>query len=70
MGGLGVSSDVIERCLNHAEQNEMKATYQQYAHANEMQIAWAKLGERLEALTSKPAAAEIVPIGTAKKKRA
>nr|WP_246257800.1 hypothetical protein [Pararobbsia alpina] len=29
MGELGVHGDVIEKCLNHLEQNKIKRTYQQ-----------------------------------------
>lgn len=69
MGGLGVSSDVIERCLNHKEQNDMKATYQQYDQAREMRLAWAKLGERLTALVSEGTAAAVVPLAARRAKK-
>lgn len=52
MGNLGISSDVIEKCLNHAEENEMKKTYQHQTLTAEQTQAWKLLGERLELLTS------------------
>lgn len=52
MGNLGVRPDVIEKCLNHIEQNKMKKTYQHQALIAEQQQAWKLLGERLEILTS------------------
>jgi len=51
MQKLGVNSDVIERCLNHTEQNRMKRIYQRDVPEAEMQDAWRRLGERLEQLT-------------------
>lgn len=53
MGNLGVRPDVIEKCLNHIEQNKMKKTYQHQSLITEQQQAWKLLGERLEILTSK-----------------
>jgi len=52
MGNLGISSDVIEKCLNHIEENEMKKTYQHQTLTAEQTQAWKLLGERLEILTS------------------
>lgn len=52
MGNLGVRPDVIEKCLNHIEQNKMKKTYQHQSLIAEQQQAWKLLGERLEILTS------------------
>jgi integrase len=52
MGNLGVSSDVIEKCLNHTEENEMKKTYQHQTLVAEQKQAWKLLGERLDLLTS------------------
>jgi integrase len=52
MGDLGVRPDVIEKCLNHIEQNKMKKTYQHQALIAEQQQAWKLLGERLEILTN------------------
>lgn len=53
MGNLGIRPDVIEKCLNHIEQNKMKKTYQHQALIAEQQLAWKILGERLEILTRK-----------------
>ncbi len=53
MGGLGVSRDVIERCLNHIESNRMVRSYQLQPLIKEQQNAWCLLGQKLEILTSK-----------------
>jgi integrase len=45
-----VVGEVVERCLNHLEQNRLKKTYLQYDYWDEMQNAWDLLGEKLEAL--------------------
>jgi integrase len=50
MGNLGVLPDVIEKCLNHTEQNKMKRVYQRQELKAEQAEAWRKLGERLELL--------------------
>ena len=55
MGNLGVRPDVIEKCLNHVEQNKMKKTYQHQSLVEEQKQAWTLLGDRLELLTSKTA---------------
>lgn len=52
----GVNDGVIERVINHVEQNRMKRIYQRYDHAEEMRTAWASLGALLTKL-SKPVAA-------------
>lgn len=52
MGNLGVRPDVIELCLNHIEQNQMKRTYQHQKLIKEQFEAWRLLGDRLELLTS------------------
>lgn len=52
MGNLGVRPDVIEKCLNHIEQNKMKRTYQHQSLIAEQQQAWRLLGDRLELITS------------------
>jgi integrase len=51
MGELGVRPDVIERCLNHTEQDRMKRTYQRHSYQEEMREAWRLLGDRLALLT-------------------
>lgn len=51
MTAVGVLPEVAERCLNHAEENRIKRTYQRHNYAPEMKEAWRLLGQRLEALT-------------------
>lgn len=51
MGELGVRPDVIERCLNHIEQDRMKRIYQRHSYQDEMRDAWRLLGDRLALLT-------------------
>ena len=52
MGRLGVRPDVIEKCLNHVEQNALVRIYQRQSLEAEQAEAWRLLGERLELLTS------------------
>ncbi|POR53880.1 uncharacterized protein DUF4102 [Paraburkholderia eburnea] len=51
MGELGVHGDVIEKCLNHTEENKIKRTYQRAIRQQEQIEAWQKLGDRLDLLT-------------------
>jgi len=51
MGGLGINSDVTEKCLNHTEENKQKRVYQRQELRSEQARAWKILGERLEILT-------------------
>lgn len=60
MGALGVVPYVIERCLNHLEQNRMVRTYQHQKLANEQAQAWRTLGDRLALLVSP--ANNVVPL--------
>lgn len=53
MGTLGVRPDVIEKCLNHVEQNRLVRIYQRQTLQAEQLQAWRLLGERLELLSSK-----------------
>ena len=53
MGELGVAGDVIERCLNHVEQNKLKRTYQRQRIEQAKADAWQLLGERLAVLVKK-----------------
>ncbi|MDR5813049.1 tyrosine-type recombinase/integrase [Caballeronia sp. LZ033] len=55
MQGLGVLPGVIERCLNHTDDNRMAAIYQRHDYAPEMRDAWRLLGDRLSLLQSRPA---------------
>ena len=50
MGELGVTGDVIERCLNHVEQNKLKRIYQRHELKAEQREAWRLLGDRLDLL--------------------
>lgn len=52
MGMLGVRPDVIEKCLNHVEQNKIVRIYQRQKLEAEQAEAWRLLGERIELLTS------------------
>ena len=50
MGSLGVNKDIIEKCLNHVENNKMVRIYHHYEHTKEMKDAWNLLGEHLEGI--------------------
>lgn len=50
MGDLGVSSDVIERVLNHADENKIRRTYQRQLLLTQKKAAWQLLGELLDTL--------------------
>jgi integrase len=65
MGELGIIPEVIERCLNHVEQNRMKRIYQRHELKNEKIEAWRRLGERIALLTRSDA--DNVIIGTFRK---
>lgn len=54
MADLGVLPDVVERCLNHTEENKMKRIYQRAKYEVPMRDAWRLLGERLELLEKRP----------------
>lgn len=47
---LGVDRDVAEKCIGHAEENRIVATYNVHDYALEKREAMAKLGEFLEVL--------------------
>lgn len=66
MGNLGILPDVIEKCLNHTEQNKMKRVYQRQELKAEQAEAWRKLGERL-ALLIRSDADNVVILKTAKR---
>lgn len=53
MAELGALPEVIEKCLNHTEENQMKRIYQRAKYEEPMRSAWQLLGERLEFLSSK-----------------
>jgi len=50
MGSLNVRPDVIEKCLNHIEQNKIIRVYQHQTLIPAQKEAWGLLGERLEIL--------------------
>jgi integrase len=50
MGNLGVAPDIIEKYLNHTEENKVKRIYQRQKLENEQAEAWQKLGEYLDTL--------------------
>lgn len=51
MQKLGVPGEVSERCLNHVEGNQVKATYHRHDFEREMKRAWHLLGEALSVIT-------------------
>ncbi|OAI20892.1 integrase [Methylomonas koyamae] len=51
MGNLRVHGDVIEKCLNHTQENKLKRVYQHQELKTEQADAWRILGERLALLT-------------------
>lgn len=50
MRELGAAADVVDRCQNHAETDEIRRTYQRAKLRREMKEAWLLLGKRLEEL--------------------
>lgn len=60
MGNFGIHGDVIEKCLNHTQENKLKRVYQHQELKAEQTDAWRILGERLELLTTK--SSNVVPI--------
>tara|TARA_Y100000780_G_scaffold72318_1_gene64806 strand:- start:701 stop:2083 length:1383 start_codon:yes stop_codon:yes gene_type:complete len=52
MGELGVMGAVIEKCLNHVEENRVKRTYNRHTPREAMKQAWLVLGEELERLAA------------------
>jgi integrase len=52
MGELGIAPDVIEKCLNHSEENKVKRIYQRQKLDAEQRHAWGVLGERLDLLVN------------------
>ena len=53
MAELGTMPDVVERCLNHTEENKVKRIYQRAQYEGPMRDAWNLLGERLELLQAR-----------------
>lgn len=52
MGELGVAPHIIEKCLNHKEENKVKRTYQLQKQEAEQREAFILLGERLALLAN------------------
>jgi integrase len=52
MGDLGIASDVIEKCLNHIQEDKMKRIYQRQKLVAEQAEAWQVIGRRLYMLVS------------------
>jgi integrase len=52
MGELGVAPDVIEKCLNHTEENKVKRIYQRQKLEAEQANAWRVLGDRIHLLVN------------------
>lgn len=52
MGDLGIAPDVIEKCLNHTEENKVKRIYQRQKLETEQAEAWQVLGKHLTLLAN------------------
>ncbi|MEM5389285.1 tyrosine-type recombinase/integrase [Paraburkholderia phymatum] len=52
MQALGVLPVVVDKCLNHRDENRIRRTYQRYDYAKEKQAAWEILGTHLQAVFS------------------
>lgn len=50
MGNSGIRPDIIEKCLNHVEQNKMMRIYQRQSLQKEQAEAWVIIGEKLAAI--------------------
>lgn len=68
MVSLGVLPEVVERCLNHREQNRVKRIYQRHDYKKEMKAAWQLLGERIAALQSVKNTAKVVALQSQNKR--
>ena len=52
MGDWGIAPDVVEKCLNHTEENKVKRIYQRQKLEAEQAQAWQLLGDRLNLLVN------------------
>ena len=52
MGNLKIQPDVIEKYLNHTEENKVKRIYQRQKLEAEQAEAWRVLGDRLNLLVN------------------
>ncbi len=50
--GVRIQGDVIEKCLNHTEENKVKRIYQRQGLEIEQAEAWQALGEQLNLLVN------------------
>lgn len=57
MAEMNVRPEVIERCLNHIEENKMKRIYQRATYESQMRDAWSTWGQRLTQLACSRSAA-------------
>lgn len=57
MAELGALPDVVEKCLNHTEENKIKRIYQRAQYEGLMRDAWRLLGDRLELLAARASGA-------------
>jgi len=62
MAELGALSDVIERCLNHTEENRMKRIYQRATYEAPMREAWSFWGNRLGLLRERAESVREIPV--------
>jgi len=60
MGELGISGEVIDRCLNHVEPNRLKRTYQLQELKSEQRDAWRRLGDRITVLLASEESKNVV----------
>jgi len=60
MGTLRIQPDVIEKCLNHTEENKVKRIYQRQELIAEQAEAWRVLGDRLNLLVNMDASNVVV----------
>lgn len=60
MGNLKIQPDVIEKCLNHTEENKVKRIYQRQELKAEQSEAWRVLGDRLNLLVNMDASNVVV----------
>ncbi len=60
MGNLKIQPDVIEKCLNHTEENKVKRIYQRQELKAEQAEAWRVLGDRLNLLVNMDASNVVV----------
>jgi len=60
MSTLGVSDDIVDRCLNHVEPNKLRRVYIRSSKADSMQAAWDRLGDHLGDLIAKAPAETVL----------